>query len=116
MISELSRVLKKGGKLILTYPTIDQTIIAKLEKFFHIRDLTSVSEHLTEWDYKRIIKQIERYNFKFLKARGIVFDLGRFGKIQKISKNMMRKVLKFKLGIKNCPKNSLFVAFEFEKI
>jgi len=115
MLQELSRTLKKSGKLIITYPTIDKTIIAKIENFFGIRDKTPVSEHLTEWDYSEVIKEVEKYGFKFVKAKGIVFDIGNIGKLKRISKKMMWKVLHFTLN-RNFPRNSLFVAFEFEKI
>jgi ubiquinone/menaquinone biosynthesis C-methylase UbiE len=114
-LKEFSRILKNNGILILTYPTIDQTIVAKIEKFLHIRDLFPVSEHLTEWDYNKVIKKTEKQGFKFIKAKGIVFDLGRLDKLKKLSKKIMWRILKFSLN-KNSPKNSLFVAFEFKKI
>jgi len=115
VLKEFSRVIKQKGKLILTYPTIDKTIIAKTENFFRIRSLTNVSEHMTEWDYNAVIKKLEKYNFKFIEAKGIFFDLGRLNFIKKISKKIMLLVLKIELYITNFPKNSLFVAFVFEK-
>jgi ubiquinone/menaquinone biosynthesis C-methylase UbiE len=115
MLSELSRTLKKDGRLILTYPTIDQTIVAKIERLLHIRDLTPVSEHLTEWDYKTVINNVEKHGLKFIKAKGIAFDLGNLGRLKRTSKKMMWKVIKFIMN-RNCPRNSLFVAFEFEKL
>jgi len=115
MLKELNRVLKTSGKLIITYPTIDTTIIAKIEKFFFIRDKPPISEHLTEWSYSEVIKRLEEKGLKFIRAKGIAFDLGNLGKLKRISKRMMWKVLKFTMN-RDCPRNSLFVAFEFEKI
>ncbi len=114
-LNEFYRILKKGGRIVVTYPTIDETIVAKIEKFFGIRDKTPVSEHLTEWDYNKVIKEIRKKKFKFIKAKGIVFDLGRAGKIKKSSKRIMKIILKFTTSVKNHPRNSMFVAFEFEK-
>lgn len=116
MLKEFSRVLKQNGKLVMTYPTIDQTIVAKIERFLHIRDLFPVSEHLTEWDYNKVIKETEKAGFKFVRARGIVFDFGRIEKLNRLSKSIMQIITKIEIYIKNFPKNSLFVAFEFEKI
>ena len=114
-LNEFSRVLKKNGILILTYPTIDQTIMAKIEKFLHIRTLTPVSEHLTEWDYREVIKKLEKHGFQIEKTEGIVYDFGNFEKIKKIAKWILMPILKLKLAL-NFPKNSLFVAFKFKKI
>lgn len=63
-----------------------------------------------------MIGNTEKYNLKFVRARGIAFDLERIGKLQKISKSFMWRIIKFRLSIKNHPKNSLFVAFEFQKV
>lgn len=114
-LREFNRLLKPGGMLILTYPTIDQTIIAKIERFLRIRKLTPVSEHITGWDYKTVIGKAEKQGFKFLEFKGISFDLGRIENMAKLSKSIAQSMLNFRLRI-NFPKNSYFVAFRFKKV
>lgn len=116
MLNELSRTLKKNGELILTYPTVDQTIMAKIEKFFRIRNLSPFAEHLTEWSYSEAVKNVEKHGLNLVKVTGVSFDFGFLErKIGKMSKQLLTLVLRSKLAIKCFPRNSCFLVFKFKK-
>lgn len=115
VLKEFARVLKPNGKLILTYPTVDQIIVAKIEKFLRVRELGPISEHMTEWDYDDVIKKVEKRGFRFLESRGIVFDFGNLSKVRNISKKITKFFIKIQTSIRIFPRNSAFVAFAFLK-
>lgn len=116
VLREFSRVIKSEGILVITYPTINTTTISKIQNKLKISKPLPISEHLTEWDYKTLIKKVGKNKFKFLKSEGIVFDFGKLTKIKEISKLMTKKLTNLQLYIKKFPKNSLFITLVFEKV
>ncbi len=120
VLKEFSRVIKRGGFLVLSYPTINKTNIAKIQSRLKINERLEVSEHLTEWGYVTLIKKVEKEEFKFIKSEGIVFDLGNFdlgkvGLIKRVSKFLTQRFTNLQLSIRIFPKNSLFVTLLFKK-
>lgn len=116
VLKEFSRVLKRKGTLVITYPILNKNIMAKVGIATKTSKYFPVSEHLNEWGYKEIIKNVNKKNFIFIKAEGIVFNLGKLGSIKKISKYFTKKITNLQLSIKRFPRNSLFITLLFEKI
>ncbi|MBI2629558.1 class I SAM-dependent methyltransferase [Candidatus Pacearchaeota archaeon] len=114
-LKEFNRVLKNKGKLVISYPLIDKSVIGRIEKFLHIRKGTPVSEHLTEWEYDETISHIEKEGFKIVKSKGVVFDIGFLEKIRKMSKFFVMPLTKLAVSITAFPRNSYFAIMLFEK-
>ena len=115
-IKELRRVLKRDGYLVLTYPTVNTTIIKKIEIKIGITKNFPVSEHLTEWDYDRLIDEMRKSGFKLISAKGVVFDLGKLGMIREISKWVAKTTVNIQLKIRKFPRNSSFITLKFQKV
>ena len=62
-ISEMKRVLKKQGIIVLSYPTIDTSIMAKVDHFLGIEKPCNITEHITEWNYNQVISKFEKQGF-----------------------------------------------------
>ncbi len=114
-LKEFNRVLKSKGKLVLSYPLIDNSIIGKIEKFLHTRDLTPISEHLTEWEYNETINNIQEGGFKLIKIKGVIFDIGILNKIRTWAKFLVMPITNLMLSLKAFPRNSYFMIMLFEK-
>jgi len=115
-ILEFKRVLKSKGKLVLSYPLIDNTLTSKIQKFLHIHSETPISEHLTNWQYNELTNRVENLGFRLIQSKGVVFDIGKIEKLKSLAKWLVMPIVNFTLSIKSCPRNSLFVIMLFEKI
>ncbi len=114
-LKEFYRVLKPKGKLVISYPLVDNTPVGRLEKFLHIRKGTPISEHLTNWSYSETIENIEKCGFKLVQVKGVVFDIGFFEKIRKLARVFVKPITDFLLSINSFPRNSYFIIMLFEK-
>lgn len=114
-IREFHRVLKSGGRLVVTYPTINRTIMQRLHRTLHLGRPLEISEHLTEWSYDEVVSKIEAVGFKFEAAEGLVFDLGALGALKLVSKAMATALTALALKIRGFPRNSAFVSVAFRK-
>ena len=115
-IGEMKRVLKKQGIIVLSYPTIDTSIMAKVDHVLGTEKPCSISEHITEWDYNRVVNEFEKQGFKLMESEGIVFNIGGvIGKLKRTSKSIAKLIFKIQLSIRNFPRNSTFVTFKFQK-
>lgn len=114
-IKEMKRVLKKQGILVLSYPTIDQTMIAKLNYFLGFDKPSNISEHLTEWCYGEIKKQFKTQGFMLVESEGIALNISLLSKLRYISKPIAMRLYKFRLSVKKLPRMSNFVTLVFKK-
>ncbi len=115
-IKEFNRILKTNGQLILTYPTMNTSKLAKLEMKIKIRKPFKISEHLTEWDYKTLVKEVERKSFKLVKSEGILFDSGYLSGLVNFSRKLIMKKLEIRARIKGFPGNSFWIIALFRKV
>lgn len=115
VLSEFNRVLKPNGTIVISYPYINKTSMAKFEQKIGIRKYFSISEHLTEWDYNETIAHFNKNGFECVHKEGMAFDIGFLYGLRKISKYLALKITKATLQSKNHPKNSQFVIFTLKK-
>lgn len=64
-MSEVSRVLKLGGKLILTTPNI-ASLFRRLRLFLGVQPQYNI--HVNEYTKKEVVEPLERYGFRVLEA------------------------------------------------
>jgi ubiquinone/menaquinone biosynthesis C-methylase UbiE len=115
-LSEFHRTLKADGRLVITYPTINQTVIKRFQRKLGIGRPLQISEHLTEWDYDELIRNVEAAGFVRVASEGVVFDFGVFGWIKFISAAMTRAVTWLSLKIRRFPRNSCVASVVFRKL
>ena len=115
-IAEFHRTLKPGGRLVLTYPTVNRTLMQRVQRKLGIGWHLDISEHLTEWTYADVVKNTRAGGFEFLGAEGIAFDFGVFGWPKYKSRLFARMITKLSLGIRCFPRNSSFVSISFRRI
>ena len=114
-LKEFNRVLKPRGKLIVSYPLADKTVVGKIGIALHIRKPIPISEHLTEWSYSETIENIEKQGFKLVNIKGVAFDIGFLYGIRKWAKFLVLPITNLVLWIQSFPRNSTFMIMEFEK-
>ncbi|OGJ22192.1 hypothetical protein A3K73_06315 [Candidatus Pacearchaeota archaeon RBG_13_36_9] len=115
-IKELRRVLKRNGKLVVSSCTINKNAVERIEQGLGIGDHFSISEHLQEWSYDELKKEIEKKGFEFIGSRGVVFNLGKgVFYLQRINKKLGLFIHKLSLSIKRFPRNSEFIVLSFKK-
>ena len=114
-LTEFHRVLKPGGRLVLTYPTINRTIMHRFQRRLRLSRPLPISEHLTEWSYDDVVRHTTTAGFKFRQAEGLVFDFGVFGWIKFSCRFLAKRVTRLALRIRAFPRNSAFVSVVFHK-
>ena len=115
-IAEFHRALKPGGCLVITYPTVNQTLMQRLQRKLGIGRRLEISEHLTEWTYADVVSNVQAGGFAFVAAEGLAFDFGVFGWIKYKSRFFARMLTKLALAIRAFPRNSAFVSVSFRRI
>lgn len=114
-LAEFHRVLRRGGRLVITYPTINRTFVQRMQRALRIGRPMEISEHLTEWSYDEVVRRIEAVGFKFEAAEGIVFDFGVLGALKSVSRFMAGGMTALALSVRAFPRNSAFVTVAFRK-
>jgi 2-polyprenyl-3-methyl-5-hydroxy-6-metoxy-1,4-benzoquinol methylase len=114
-IAEFHRTLKPGGQLVLTYPTVNQTLMQRLQRKLGLGRRLEISEHLTEWTYGDVLRNLRAGGFEFVAAEGLAFDFGVFGWIKYKSRFFARTLTRLALAIRAFPRNSAFVSVEFRR-
>lgn len=109
------RVLKPGGRLVLTYPTINRTTVQRVQRKLGIGRPLEISEHLNEWTYDECRRVAEAAGFRFVRSEGLVFDFGVLGIVKQVSRFFAKNVTALALGVRGFPRNSLFVCVALEK-
>lgn len=81
-LSELNRVLKKNGKLIISYPNINSPVGILMMMMFDYPPMFSArfrSPHVRDWTKKTIKKALGQFGFKIEAIHGVSFYLPGIG-------------------------------------
>jgi ubiquinone/menaquinone biosynthesis C-methylase UbiE len=114
-LQEFKRTLKPGGRLVITYPTFNRTIIKNIQYKLGIGKRLEISEHLTEWSYDEITEKVSRLGFELVASEGVIFDFGLFAWIKITSGFLARKITALSFKIRGFPRNSSVVSLIFRK-
>ncbi len=116
VLKEFHRVLKNRGYLVLTYPFLNKTNIAKTEQFLKIRKFNNIAEHLNEWDYNELKKKLNKRGFDIIEQDSFAFDWGKLlWRAKYFSKNLTKFLFEKGIKINNKPNNSFFVILKLQK-
>lgn len=110
-LAELHRVLKVGGALVLTYPTVNRTVV----KQCGLGKRIPISEHLTEWSYRELMTIVRAAHFEVERVEGIAFDFGLLLGLKRVNHFFASGLTRWSLAIRGCPSNSMFVAMRLRK-
>lgn len=114
-IRELARVLKPGGTLVLTYPTINRTAVHHWHRRLRLVKSLSISEHLNEWTYDEVVVHVQAAGLILRESEGLVFDLGPLNLLKSLSRFFAVRLTMLSLRIRSFPRNSTFVSLAFTK-
>ncbi|HEX2853674.1 MAG TPA: class I SAM-dependent methyltransferase [Opitutaceae bacterium] len=114
-LREFERTLKPGGRLVITYPTINRTFIKKIQERLRIGRRLEISEHLNEWSYDEIVENGKAAGLNLLKSEGVIFDFGVFGWLKAASRFFARGITALSFKITCFPRNSSVVSVVFRK-
>jgi 2-polyprenyl-3-methyl-5-hydroxy-6-metoxy-1,4-benzoquinol methylase len=115
-LAEFHRVLKPGGRLVLTYPTVNRTAMGALQRRLGIGRHLDISEHLNEWNYAEVVAAGRAAGFTFEKSEGLVFDLGAgFSWLRAKVRFLARPITNLSLAIRWFPRNAAFVTVAFRR-
>jgi SAM-dependent methyltransferase len=84
MMFELNRVLKPGGRLVLTFPNIRTLLSLVMMAFFDLPPMYSAryhAFHYRDFTLKTIKIVLRNHGFRYEKAVGSAFYLPRFGEV-----------------------------------
>jgi ubiquinone/menaquinone biosynthesis C-methylase UbiE len=110
-ITELHRVLKPDGRLVITYPTINRTVVKQCK----LGRKVPISEHLTEWSYRELVDRFRSAGFLASHVEGIAFDFGALLALKHVSRFFASTITHVSLAIRAFPANSMFVAMRLQK-
>jgi ubiquinone/menaquinone biosynthesis C-methylase UbiE len=110
-LGELHRVLKSDGRLILTYPTINRTLMKRCR----LGPRVPVSEHLNEWSYAELSREVRDVGFAVEGVDGISFDFGVLLALKHVNRFFAETITNASLAIRGWPGNSMFVAMRLRK-
>lgn len=74
-LNNLKRMLKSGGKIIITTPTPLGNMILKTGSFFHLFSKEAIDEHNVIFSKKDFLKMSEKINMRIEKYIGFEFGL-----------------------------------------
>jgi 2-polyprenyl-3-methyl-5-hydroxy-6-metoxy-1,4-benzoquinol methylase len=111
-LAEFSRVLKPGGILAFSYPTINRT----LARQFRLKPYHKVSEHLNEYSYGELAEKLAAAGFKIEQSEGIAFDFGFLNVLKKLARPWAVAITKLSLRIRGYPNNSMFLSLRCRKL
>ena len=110
-IAEFFRVLKSGGRLVLTYPTINRTLMKRCR----LGPRVPISEHLNEWSYGELSSAVRKVGFTVERVDGIAFDFGLLLALKHLNRFFAANITHASLAIRRFPSNSMFVALLLRK-
>lgn len=110
-LGEMARVLKRGGRLVLTYPTINRTFVKRCR----LGRTVPVSEHLNEWSYAELVAAVESAGLRVRKVEGISFDFGVLLALKHLHRSVALGMTRAALSVRGFPRNSMFVAMLLAK-
>lgn len=114
-LREFHRTLTPGGRLVLTYPTVNKTTIKAVQERLGIHQRLEISEHLTEWSHDEVVERARTAGFTWVASEGIAFDFGIFGRTKYLSTFLSRTLTSLALSVRRYPRNSSFVSIAFRK-
>ena len=114
-LKEFKRTLKPGGRLVITYPTINRSLIKRIQQKCGIGRRLEISEHLHEWSYEEIVQHGESAGLELVNSEGVAFDFGVLGWLKCASSFFAREITAFSFKIRCFPRNSSVVSVVFRK-
>lgn len=110
-LAELRRVLKRDGRCIMTYPTINRTLVKHLK----LGRPVPISEHLNEWSYRELVAAVGIAGFVVEKVEGIAYDFGYLLGLKYVNRFFAKKITDASLALRGSPGNSMFVAVRLRR-
>jgi ubiquinone/menaquinone biosynthesis C-methylase UbiE len=111
-LKEVKRVLKPGGQFVLTYPTINRTVLKKLG----MGKIIPISEHLNEWDLELLEFSLYMAGLTKKDVEGVVMDLGPLNYLKLLGPWWARNITKLALSMRWWPANSTFISIRTERL
>lgn len=104
-LDEMWRVLKPGGHLIVSYPTINQT----MAKRFRLSPPIPISEHLNEWNHREVLLNLRAAAFYVEDVKGVAFDFGYLNGLKYLGRGLAEWLSRASISIRDFPGNSMFL-------
>lgn len=110
-LREFHRVLKRDGRLVLTYPTVNRTTVKHLK----LGRRVDISEHLNEMSYAELRGALHAAQFEVERVEGIAFDFGALLALKHVNAFFASAITRLSLAVRSFPANSLFVSLALRK-
>ena len=114
-IGTFSKVLKPGGLLVVTYPTVNRTQMFEIESHLWGRKPEFNPEHIHQWSFDELCQHCDNFGLRLVRAKGIGLDLGPLSRLMDSDAKIAKVLSKLELSLDAWPRNSFYVAAAFWK-